>query len=166
MTHYDVLGVDPSAPASAVRRAYVALARRHHPDRPGGDAEKMRAVNDAWAALGDPARRASYDRSLRDTSSEAEPPDEARRERADPDDLLADLADDNAVDGVGLVVLPRWMSLVPVAAFALSIGLFGVGMAFGSSPAMAASLAVFLLSCALFLAAPFVALLSSRRPGS
>jgi hypothetical protein len=47
---YQVLGIDPGASPAEVRRAYLALARRHHPDA-GGDAEDMRAVNDAWAQL-------------------------------------------------------------------------------------------------------------------
>jgi curved DNA-binding protein CbpA len=127
----------------------------------------MRAVNGAWAVLGDPARRAAYDLSLVDASSGTEPREEPRRAPTDADDLLADLADDAPVGGVGgVVVLPRWMSLVPVAAFVGSIGLFGLGMTFGSSPAIAAALGLFLLSCTLFLAAPFAALLSSRRPRS
>lgn len=58
---YAVLGVVHGATHDDVRRAWLALARRHHPDR-GGDAAAMQAVNDAWAVLGDPARRAVWDR--------------------------------------------------------------------------------------------------------
>ena len=31
-THYDVLGVDPTASAAEIRKAYLQLARDHHPD--------------------------------------------------------------------------------------------------------------------------------------
>jgi hypothetical protein len=48
--------------------------------------------------------------------------------------------------------------------FALSVGTFLIGLLFSSPPALAVSLALFALSCAMFLVAPFVALLSSRRP--
>jgi curved DNA-binding protein len=32
VSYYDVLGVAPDADAAAIRRAYVELARRYHPD--------------------------------------------------------------------------------------------------------------------------------------
>ena len=63
-SHYDVLGVSPAAKADAIRRAYLRQARRWHPDRPSGDPEQMRAVNQAWQTLGNPLSRAAYDRSL------------------------------------------------------------------------------------------------------
>ena len=163
MTHYEVLGVASTAPTSEVRRAYVAQARRHHPDRAGGDPEAMRAVNDAWATLRDPARRERYDRTLQVATSPRPPTPPAREPEptSDLDDLLADLEDDTPLGGT--VVLPRWLSLVPVGTFVASVAVGGAGMLFSSAPALSASVALFALSCALFLMAPFVALLASRR---
>ena len=161
-SHYDVLGVDPAAGAAAVRQAYLTLARLHHPDRAGGHAATMRAVNEAWAVLGDPARRARYDLDLgfgRRPSAPAEAPAPAPV-RSDADDLAADLADDTPLGGQ--VVLPGWLSLVPVAVFLASLALFGAGLTFGSAPAVAGSVICFAVSCAMFLAAPFVAMLVSR----
>lgn len=63
-SHYDVLGVTPDAKADAIRRAYLRQARRWHPDRPSGDSEQMRVVNEAWQVLGDLRSRAAYDRTL------------------------------------------------------------------------------------------------------
>ena len=63
-SHYDVLGVSRNAKPDAIRRAYLRQARRWHPDRPSGDSEQMRAVNEAWQVLGDIRSRAAYDRSL------------------------------------------------------------------------------------------------------
>ena len=60
---YAVLGVTPDSDTATIRRAYRALARRHHPDF-GGDTRAMVAINDAWHVLRDPARRATYDRQL------------------------------------------------------------------------------------------------------
>ena len=65
--HYQVLGVAPTAPAAAIKRAYRQLAVRYHPDKHGGDAryeDQFRAVAAAYRILGDPGRRASYDFQL------------------------------------------------------------------------------------------------------
>jgi hypothetical protein len=161
VTHYEVLGVAPSAPTSEVRRAYVSLARRHHPDRAGGDADSMRAINDAWATLRDPVRRATYDHAIATTAAPVAEP--RPQPPSDLDDLLADLEDDTPLGGQ--VVLPGWLSLLPVAAFAASIVVFAASLLFSSAPALAVSVALFALSCALFLMAPFVALFASRRRG-
>jgi hypothetical protein len=50
MSPYEVLGVSPGATPEEIRRAYLALARRHHPDA-GGSVDEMRRLNEAWAAL-------------------------------------------------------------------------------------------------------------------
>src|SRR5690606_23888571 len=61
-THYEVLGVPASASEAEIRRAYLAAARRHHPDLESdvdlrAQAElRMQGVNDAWRVLSDPAR--------------------------------------------------------------------------------------------------------------
>jgi hypothetical protein len=60
VTHYDVLGVAVGATRADIHRAYLALARRHHPDA-GGDAAAMQRVNQAWAVLSDTTRRRRYD---------------------------------------------------------------------------------------------------------
>ena len=83
-THYDVLGVAPSASVHQIREAYRRLAREHHPDRSatngrtGGDVS-MPAINEAYRVLNDPARRAVYDASLRGATPRgpAAPPPES-----------------------------------------------------------------------------------------
>jgi len=163
MTHYEVLGVDRAAPAAELRQAYVEQARRHHPDR-GGDPASMRAVNEAWAALSDPGRRALYDLSLAAPVRRAdvrapEPP--AQRVTSEEEDLLADLADDHPIGGT--VRLPRWLALLPVATFALSILLGFFGIFFVAPPLVVSSVVAFLVSCTLFLVSPFIALYASQR---
>jgi len=61
---YRVLQVPPDADQETIRAAYRNQARRHHPDH-AGDAGQLRmaALNAAWEILGDPARRAAYDRA-------------------------------------------------------------------------------------------------------
>jgi hypothetical protein len=76
-THYDVLGVPPSASADEVRRAYHRRAREHHPDvHVGGSGDPMVEVNAAWAVLGDPVRRRTYDRELTHRMVAADPVEE------------------------------------------------------------------------------------------
>ncbi|MGA1050883.1 MAG: J domain-containing protein [Ilumatobacteraceae bacterium] len=67
-THYDTLGIRRDASPEEIRLAYRARARAVHPDRLAGGgvggAVDMAAVNEAYRVLGDPGRRALYDRSL------------------------------------------------------------------------------------------------------
>jgi curved DNA-binding protein CbpA len=57
---YSDLHVPPSANRDAIHASFRTLARHWHPDF-GGDSERMQAINDAWAVLGRPDRRAAYD---------------------------------------------------------------------------------------------------------
>jgi curved DNA-binding protein CbpA len=61
--YYKILQVDPGAHPDVIRAAYRVLARLYHPDMEGGSAEKMIALNNAWAVISDEAMRASYDKS-------------------------------------------------------------------------------------------------------
>jgi curved DNA-binding protein CbpA len=59
---YLVLGIARDAPDRVVRQAYYARARRAHPDLVGTHGlEAMTLLNEAWAILKDPQRRAAYD---------------------------------------------------------------------------------------------------------
>jgi len=76
-THYDNLKVARGAPAEVIKAAYRALSQRYHPDRNASpDAERvMRLLNEAYAVLGDAARRAAYDEELGRHEPEPEQPD-------------------------------------------------------------------------------------------
>ena len=72
-THYETLGITPKATSEQVRRAYRALARRHHPDvsaEPDAGA-RFAHLQTAYAVLIDPERRREYDAALAAASSEA-----------------------------------------------------------------------------------------------
>jgi curved DNA-binding protein CbpA len=57
---YTELGADVEADRRTIRGAYLAKARRHHPDL-GGSVQAMARINEAFELLNDPARRAAYD---------------------------------------------------------------------------------------------------------
>ena len=65
-TLYDVLGVAVEAPPANIKKAYRALALRLHPDKCASPTanERFKAVQEAYATLGDRSRRAAYDASL------------------------------------------------------------------------------------------------------
>jgi curved DNA-binding protein CbpA len=59
---YEVLGVPRNASMRQIRAAYVARARRAHPDLVGRKGlDVMTALNEAWAVLKDEARKAAWD---------------------------------------------------------------------------------------------------------
>ena len=69
--YYQVLGVPKNASASDIRMAYRKLAQKHHPDANRGDKdaeERFKEVSAAFDVLGDPEKRAEYDR-VRDMAS-------------------------------------------------------------------------------------------------
>jgi hypothetical protein len=71
-TYYDNLKVARNAPPTVIKAAYRALSQRYHPDRnPAPNAERIiRLINEAYDVLGDPTRRAEYDRELESQEKE------------------------------------------------------------------------------------------------
>ncbi|MDP1553995.1 MAG: DnaJ domain-containing protein, partial [Hyphomonas sp.] len=62
---YALLGVDRSASQEQIRKAYLKLAHKYHPDKTGGDKEaeeKLKQINGAYDILKTPEKRAQYDR--------------------------------------------------------------------------------------------------------
>ncbi|NIJ81091.1 DnaJ C-terminal domain-containing protein [Xanthomonas cannabis] len=61
--YYATLGVEPSAGDAEIKTAYRRLARKYHPDvsKEAGAEDKFKAINEAYEALRDPAKRKAYD---------------------------------------------------------------------------------------------------------
>ncbi len=62
--YYKALNVTPSASATQLRQAYLALAKKQHPGK-GGSVHTMRLLNHAYATLKNPALKNEYDRKYR-----------------------------------------------------------------------------------------------------
>jgi len=62
--YYTTLEVDRGASKAEIKKAYLRLARKHHPDvnkEPGAEA-RFKEITEAYEVLSDDDRRASYDR--------------------------------------------------------------------------------------------------------
>lgn len=102
--YYSILGVNRSAGAEDIKKAYRKLARKYHPDvskDPDGE-EKFKEIAEAYETLRDPEKRAAYDQlgSFRPGQDFQPPPDWGKQfgdsqyssEDADLADLFAGLA--------------------------------------------------------------------------
>ncbi|MCJ1279966.1 hypothetical protein MMC21_007791 [Puttea exsequens] len=64
-SHYEVLGLQPSAPPSAIKKQFYELSKTHHPDHNLTDptaSERFVKISEAYATLGSPEKRSRYDR--------------------------------------------------------------------------------------------------------
>jgi curved DNA-binding protein len=62
--YYKILGLERSASADDVRKAYRKLAMKHHPDQNPDDKQaedRFKDINEAYQVLGDPQKRSRYD---------------------------------------------------------------------------------------------------------
>ena len=62
--YYGIMGVERTASAEDIKRAYRKLARRYHPDvskEPKAE-ERFKEIGEAYEVLRDPEKRAAYDR--------------------------------------------------------------------------------------------------------
>jgi DnaJ-class molecular chaperone len=59
-SYYEILGVEKSATADDIKRAYRKLASKNHPDK-GGDTARFQEIQTAYDTLSDPQRRQHYD---------------------------------------------------------------------------------------------------------
>jgi curved DNA-binding protein CbpA len=169
---YAVLGVRRDASPEEVRRAYLALARRHHPDAhaDGGPAtrlaaeRRMQEVNAAWAVLGDRARRAEFDRAERDRGGRRAAPDPGFR----PFDPGPDPDPADAPDVPYRPVAPpsgraRAARLAPGLLFLLSVATFSAAAVLTSGPLTALAIVLLVGSGVGFVVLPLLALSAARR---
>jgi curved DNA-binding protein CbpA len=97
---YKTLQVDREAEDEVIAAAYRRLARKYHPDVTGEPeaATRMAAINAAWELIGDPNRRAAFDRqravhdALDRRTADTGSHDDPRPAGADRDPRSADTA--------------------------------------------------------------------------
>jgi DnaJ-class molecular chaperone len=73
---YEVLGVTKDATADAIRKAYRALAKKHHPDLNPGNKQaeaRFKEISVAYDLLSDADKRAKFDRGEIDESGNEKP---------------------------------------------------------------------------------------------
>jgi DnaJ-class molecular chaperone len=104
---YSILGIEKSADAAQIKRAYRKLAKELHPDRNPNDktaADRFKQVTAAYDLLSDPDKRGQYDRGEIDSDGNPRAPEgfgfRGGRARpgnggygfeGDPSDLFSDL---------------------------------------------------------------------------
>ena len=62
---YGLLEVSREAPQEEIRKSYLKLAHKYHPDKTGGDKaaeDKLKQINAAYDILKNPEKRAQFDR--------------------------------------------------------------------------------------------------------
>ena len=62
--YYQILGIEKSADAAQIKKAYRKLALKYHPDKTKGDKaleDKFKKISEAYAVLSDPEKRKQYD---------------------------------------------------------------------------------------------------------
>ncbi|KAL0942680.1 Chaperone protein DnaJ [Colletotrichum truncatum] len=67
LNYYEILKVSHNASPPEIKKSFYALSKLHHPDHNPNDpnaSRKFQEIAEAYAVLGTPAKRASYDRSL------------------------------------------------------------------------------------------------------
>jgi len=193
VTHYEVLGVPRTATPAEVRRAYLDLARRHHPDyhtKAGGSGlaaaeQEMRRINEAWQVLGDDDRRRRYDLELLDAEG-PEPVWDARVGRAHPDFVPFDEGDDDPDDWMvdwdderpgwaryvaehdtpyaGARPVPRWQQLAPVALLGVALATMALGLVVNLPPLLGFGVVLLVFAGVAFVLTPMLAVMRGHDP--
>lgn len=62
--YYEVLGVSPNASSAEIKKAYLALCKKYHPDVNPKSAELFKEINAAYQTLSNAVDRRSYDNQM------------------------------------------------------------------------------------------------------
>ncbi|WP_072016232.1 J domain-containing protein [Leptolyngbya sp. KIOST-1] len=132
-THYDQLGVKPTASPQQIRRAFRDLSKLYHPDTtelPAAEAtEKFQQLNDAYAVLSSPDRRWAYDQQVGYSRiSVMQPLDSLRQtsnapQRREPANMYLDPTDRPLSAGEIFALFILGLTFVACLALVVTVGL-------------------------------------------
>ena len=172
MTHYEVLGVSPDALTADIRRAYLRLARDHHPDVHAVDgdaaqadaAERMQAINEAFAVVGEPDRRSAYDATLADERRTSWAPGTVSPDFVPFDDGIdpEDPAAEHDIPYGDGSPVHRSLQVGPVFLLVVALLSLGFGQLLGFRPLTALGVFALLATLVAFVAAPVYAIMRSH----
>jgi curved DNA-binding protein len=63
MDYYEALKLPKNATAEQIKKQYRKMSLECHPDRPKGNVEQFKVINEAYETLTDPQKRSSYDKA-------------------------------------------------------------------------------------------------------
>ncbi len=138
---YQVLGLDSTASADEIKKAYRFYALKFHPDKHKGDKffeMKFREVKEAYDILSDPSLRSTYDRQwntekeidleIKSTPKSNSTVSETSRERPSQTikvDLVKDQRNKNILIGLGTILSAILIfSIGPDKGWHVPIGMF------------------------------------------
>jgi hypothetical protein len=169
---YRVLGVARDASPAELRRAYLRLARAHHPDRFIGapaarqaEAERrMQELTQAWSLVGDELRRHEHDaRAGAQPTAGATAADHAFRPFDESDEVDPLDLPDVPYRPSGSPGPSRAVTMTPILIFAASVATGVLGLVLDAPGLLGLAVLLFVVSCVGFVVLPLLALARASR---